>query len=376
MKSHLRAAVPCFLSAAMLLVLASCARKDVYVINGHIAGNSAAIKDGYAYLTGAGIDVPRDTAVVKDGVFRFSAPEVIPGQRTITFKGLRGNIRIFLEEGTFSVEATDSLLSRAVVKGGETQELFNMVDRRRNEILPDDTFISLSLESRLGATSEERKQEIVRQIKAARDSVKGYTEGLAVSNPASWFTVDYLLNNMSDIPYEKLVEMSSEIMSSHKFDGNEDAETVRAFVRNEGLLLPGKPCPSITMKSSAGKSVDFSEVFSSNDLTMVWFWASWLPSAGRLGGELKDIYSKYHDKGFEVISVSLDKKDADWKGFLSTEHPCGIQVSDVKYWNSAAAKTYNIRYIPQNIFVDKEGRIAGRKIESRDIEAFVSGIIK
>ena len=30
MKSHLRAAVPCFLSAAMLLVLASCARKDVY----------------------------------------------------------------------------------------------------------------------------------------------------------------------------------------------------------------------------------------------------------------------------------------------------------------------------------------------------------
>lgn len=376
MKSLLRANVPCFLFAAMLLVLASCSGKDAYVINGHITGNSAAIKDGYAYLTGAGIDVPRDTAVVKDGVFRFSGREVKPGPRTITFKGFRGNIRIFLEEGTFSVEAADSLLSQAVVAGGETQDLFNMVEKRRREVLPENTFKALFFESRLSGTTEERKQEIAGQIKAARDSVRNYTEELAVSHPASWFMVDYLFNNMSDIPYEKLVDMSAEIMASPKFDGNEDAETVRTFVRNEGILLPGKPCPSITMKSSAGEQVDFSEVFASNDLTMVWFWASWLPSAGRLSGELKDIYAKYHDKGFEVVSVSIDKKDADWKGFLSTEHPCGIQVSDVKYWNSVAAKTYNIRYIPQNIFVDKEGRIVGRKIESRDIEAFVSGTIK
>ena len=376
MKPFLLAKAPLYLFAAMLPVIASCSGKEAYVINGHITGNSDAIKDGYAFLTGVGVRVQPDTVSVKDGYFRFSGREVQPGQRTITFKGLRGNIRIFVEEGEFSVEAVDTLLSQAVVEGGETQELYNMVNGRQKEVLPDDVRKALSFESRLSGTTEERKKEISAQIRAAKDSMDRYSEGLVASHPDSWFAVDYLLNNMPDIPYEKLVGLSAGVMSSPKFDGNEDAETVRAFVRNEGILRQGMPCPAITMKSSSGGKVDFSEVFSSNDLTMVWFWATWYPYAGKHNGEVKDVYAKYHDKGFEVISVSLDKKGEDWKGFLAAEQPCGIQVSDLKYWKSIAVKTYNVRYIPQNIFVDKEGKIVGRQIEPGDIEAFVSDYLK
>ena len=366
-----------FLSVATaLLICASCTHKEAYVINGHITGNSTAIKDGYAYLVGVGIDVPPDTVKIKNGEFRFSSGSVVPGMRTITFKGLRGNIRIFLEEGEFFVSAADTALGKAVVKGGETQELFNLVQMRREEILPDNTYRTLRLESRLDGTSEARKKEITAQVRAAMDSLDRYSEDLVEQHPDSWFAVDYLLNRMSDIPHERLVRLSEGVMTSPMFDGSPDAETVREFVRNEENLQPGMPCPSMTMDTPSGKTVDFSEVFSSNELTMVYFWASWLKTAKERNSELNEVYSRYHGRGFEVIAVSLDRKERDWKWFVSKEKPCGVQVSDLRYWNSPAARTYNIRYLPQNLFVDGDGKIIGRKIEPGDIESFVSEHLK
>ena len=47
------------------------------------------------------------------------------------------------------------------------------------------------------------------------------------------------------------------------------------------------------------------------------------------------------------------------------------QVSDLQYWNSAAAKLYHVKYIPQNIFVDSEGKIIKRKVTEEELVSFI-----
>ena len=73
------------------------------------------------------------------------------------------------------------------------------------------------------------------------------------------------------------------------------------------------------------------------------------------------MYQKYHDKGFEVFSVSLDKDLNAWKGAIEKD---GLvwpnHVSDLKGWGSAAAKLYGVSSIPCTFLIDKDGRILAK----------------
>jgi hypothetical protein len=69
-------------------------------------------------------------------------------------------------------------------------------------------------------------------------------------------------------------------------------------------------------------------------------------------------YDLYHQKGFEIYQVSLDKtKDAWIKGIEDDQLEKWIHVSDVKYWNSIVVPLYKIESIPTNFLLDKDGRI-------------------
>jgi hypothetical protein len=69
-------------------------------------------------------------------------------------------------------------------------------------------------------------------------------------------------------------------------------------------------------------------------------------------------YNMYHDRGFQIYQVSLDKTKETWiKGIQDDKLEKWIHVSDVKYWNSVVVPLYKIESIPANYLLDKEGRI-------------------
>lgn len=69
-------------------------------------------------------------------------------------------------------------------------------------------------------------------------------------------------------------------------------------------------------------------------------------------------YKKYKDKGFTVFQVSLDKTKEAWTKAIEQD---GLgdwhHASDLKYWDSAPAKMYNVRSIPASFLIDPEGKI-------------------
>ena len=68
---------------------------------------------------------------------------------------------------------------------------------------------------------------------------------------------------------------------------------------------------------------------------------------------LKDVYKKYHSKGFEIYQVSIDKSLDDWKNKLNITGVRWPNVCDTAFPNSQTRYLFNVNTIPLNYLIDR-----------------------
>ena len=137
--------------------------------------------------------------------------------------------------------------------------------------------------------------------------------------------------------------------------------------RLKGVLLPGMEAPEISMKDPQDNIRRLSDL--RGKVVLIDFWASWCGPCRRENPNVVRLYKKYHDKGFEIYSVSLDKEKSAWlkaikdDGLVWPNH-----VSDLNGWTSSGGKTYGIMSVPSTVLVDTEGRIIARNLRGNELE--------
>ena len=65
---------------------------------------------------------------------------------------------------------------------------------------------------------------------------------------------------------------------------------------------------------------------------------------------MKDAYAKFADKGFQIISISTDKKESDWKKALDEE-----KLTWPNFRSNEVAGLYKVKAIPTMYLVDSKG---------------------
>lgn len=83
---------------------------------------------------------------------------------------------------------------------------------------------------------------------------------------------------------------------------------------------------------------------------------------------VKRMYEKYHDKGFDIYGVSLDRNMTQWKGAIAQDGLTWYHVSDLKGWSSSAAALYKVQSIPKTFLLDAKGRIIGTDLRGPALE--------
>ena len=92
--------------------------------------------------------------------------------------------------------------------------------------------------------------------------------------------------------------------------------------------------------------------------------------------EFVKIYNKYKGKGFEVYQISLDRTKESWLKGIEEDNLKWINVSDLKFWNSAACTKYNIQKLPANFLLDTTGIIIAKNLNGNDLENNLKEILK
>jgi len=132
----------------------------------------------------------------------------------------------------------------------------------------------------------------------------------------------------------------------------------------EGLNV-GNIAPELNFKSPDGNKISLSDL--RGKMVLIDFWASWCGHCRGENPDLVSIYKEYKDKefnngdGFTVYSVSLDRNKENWTKAIATDNLIWKnQVSDFKFWKSAAAIKYKIKAIPSSFLINGDGIIVAK----------------
>ncbi|MDP7012091.1 MAG: PQQ-binding-like beta-propeller repeat protein, partial [Verrucomicrobiota bacterium] len=116
-----------------------------------------------------------------------------------------------------------------------------------------------------------------------------------------------------------------------------------------------------------GTRVDLAKM--KGKVVLVDFWASWCPPCRVEAPKVKAVHDKLHDKGFEIVGISLDNKREQFDALIKKVGMSWPQYFDGKGWNTPIARRYGIKSIPAMWLVDKEGNLvdknARKNLESK-----------
>lgn len=128
----------------------------------------------------------------------------------------------------------------------------------------------------------------------------------------------------------------------------------------------GQVAPEIELPDPDGKLVKLSSL--RGKYVLVDFWAKWCGPCRQENPNVVRVFNKYKDKGFTVFGVSLDRRKEDWVQAIQQDGLTWTHVSDLKYWQSEAAQTYNVTGIPFSLLIDPNGVIIDKNLRGAALD--------
>lgn len=316
-----------------------------------------------------------DSTYVAKGSFSFKGETTDESElHFITFSTTQPpGIPIILENGAkLDLNITGTGTYDVTMSGGkytpEMLKLYNVYTGYEKEMAKFNAEIAALDPS--SVTEEVRRNTNVRYTTLIQQRSKNIEDFIRneKATPATYFAVKYLFNK----PEPRLIMLASKKMGAELPD-SKYTKSMQATAKQLGPLVEGAMAPDIKLKTPAGDSLALSSL--RGKVVLIDFWASWCGPCRKENPNVRRIYEKYKDQGFEIYGVSLDNNASRWNDAIAKDGLTWKHVSDLAGWQSSAAKLYGVRSIPATFLLDKEGRIYKSGFRSHELEGLLQQLL-
>jgi len=318
----------------------------------------------------------------KEGLYNLDFNGVYTDNKYLS--GWMNNIDLYVEQGKsyqiFAGNDQDILKKRSIVKTNSSlqndlsdfnEKFYFLLDSlmSANKVKENELADTLFYDNKKEYNNEWAKY-IKQKLYIQKEFAPIFTRDFALNHHSSIISA-FKINEVWDLQEKYNVYQNIYDQLSEKVKLNEYGILFKRKLDALEHISYGKKIPVVAGKKPNDE--EFTYDYTKNSFTLIEFWASWCKPCRDEHPELINIYNQFKNKGFDIISVSLDDKKTLWEHAITKDKLMWKNhYSDLQSFSkSENSIRFNLGFVPQNYLVDSKGNIIIKNIEFDDLKLYL-----